>query len=155
MRRELLKAAAVCALVGIVALWVLFVTGCDPVNRNTGVEKKLAPTSNLTREQAANAAAFIALSHGSTYSAIAPTGSMEPIVDSRSFVVMAPHKGKLRVGMVVGFYRDPAAPRVLHRVVKVNATHFIPDGITNQHSDGWIPRENIYGELIAVIYARE
>jgi hypothetical protein len=155
-RQSLLKLSLTFFAVGVIALWVLVAnSGCGPVVRNTGIEKKLAPTSNFSREQAANTAAFIALTNGGTYSAIAPTGSMEPIVDSRSFVVMAPHKGNLRVGMVVGFYRDPAAPRVLHRVVKVNDTHFIPNGITNQNSDGWIPRENIYGELIAIVYANE
>ncbi|MCW5548876.1 MAG: hypothetical protein KIT44_07920 [Opitutaceae bacterium] len=153
--KQLLKLAGAAFFVALVCVWLVFISGCKPVVRNTGTEKGLAPVSNLTREQAESTARLIALMHNGTVRTITPTGSMEPIVDSRSFIVLAPHKGDLRVGMVVSYYHSVKYPSVLHKVVKLNDTHFTPDGITNRRSDGWIPRENITGELIAVIYARE
>lgn len=155
MNRDLLKLSAACLFIALVCLWVVFSTGCSSVIRNTGVEKGVAPTSNLSRSESADLAQLIALLNNGSYSAIAPTGSLEPIVNSHSFVVMVPHQGNLRVGMVVGFRHSDEFPHVLHRVAMVNDTHFIPDGITNRHYDGWIPRENIYGELIAVVYSNE
>jgi hypothetical protein len=51
------------------------------------------------------------------------------------------------------FYRDADAPRVIHKVAAMNATHFIGVGVSNVRSDGWQPRKNISEVMVGVIYA--
>jgi hypothetical protein len=152
-RREVGRAAAICLIVGIIALWVLFVTGCGPSERNTGTEKGTAPTSPLTFDEAENIAKFAALMVGGTWSHIQPTGSMEPLINSRSVVVYRPYDGNLASGMIVAFDRDRNGTLTLHTVTHVRGDHFIATGIANDRSDGWQPRSAIQHVLVGIIYA--
>jgi hypothetical protein len=127
--------------------------GCGPSERNTGIEKGTAPTSPLTFAEAEQLASIAALSVGGTWSRIATTGSMEPVLNSNSVVIYRPYDGRLAVGNVVVFYRDADAPRVIHKVAALDATHFVGDGVSNSRYDGWQPRANIIEVMVGVIYA--
>ena len=153
MRADLFRAAVVCLIVAGVSLWLLLVTGCGPVVRNTGVEKGAAPTSNLTRDQAIGAAhVMCVLDPSLQWSEVQPTGSMEPLINSHSIIVWEPSDGSdLRLHQIVIF--RSGADYVLHRVVALNATHVTTDGVSNRTSDGWQPRDSVVGRLVAVIYA--
>jgi uncharacterized protein YceK len=152
-RTDLLKGAFTFLLIALIALWALFVTGCGPVIRNTGTEKGVAPTSSLTRADAESLAELIChLRPGLTWSQIAPTGSMEPLLNSHALVITEPTDGSdLRLGQWVVFDRGDS-PRVLHRVAMLNATHFIASGTSNRHSDGWLPRDRVHSRVVATLY---
>jgi hypothetical protein len=155
MRRTLLKASLACFIVAIVALWVLFVTGCGPVIRNTGEEQGSAPTSSLTRAEAKVIAGIICISRpGLHWSEIQPTGSMEPTLNSYTIAVYEPCDGSdIKPHQIVVFRGQKNF--ILHRVAKVNATHFIGDGVSNRSYDGWIDRNLIVGRLVMPIYTNE
>jgi hypothetical protein len=125
---------------------------CAPSQRNTGHERGTTPLSPLAQAEAQSLAAITAAHASGTWSAIAPTGSMEPILGSNAVAIYRPYDGRLKVGMVVVFWRDNDAPRVLHTVTALTPTHFMASGISNQHGDGWHPRSNISDVLVGVIY---
>jgi hypothetical protein len=127
--------------------------GCGPSERNTGHEKGTAPTSPLTFAEAENIAKFAALMVGGTWSRIQPTGSMEPLINSRSVVVYRSYDGTLAPGMIVAFDRDHNGTLTLHAVTHVRGDHFIATGIANDRSDGWQPRSAIRHVLVGIIYA--
>lgn len=146
----LFRFAVVCALVGVLALLMLLV-GCGP-RSNTGEEQGLAPRSPITYEQGRAFAFSLASMTGGRYSMIAPTGSMEPILDSSSLVVFVPAGGvEIKAGMVVSYSRQ-GQNNVLHRVLAVTDTHFIPAGVANMRNDGRIEKDRIERIMVGVIY---
>jgi signal peptidase I len=138
----------------LAVLAALTLAGCGPSDRNTGVEKKKAPTSSVKYDDALQNALLISLlSEGSYASRIAPTGSMEPWIDSRSVVVIEPTDGKdVRIGQIV-VWQVEDSPKILHRVVDANQTHVLTSGVANAQSDGWVPREKVTGRLYAIFYS--
>lgn len=133
-------------------LLVFSLLGCGPSKTNTGVEKGLAPKSHVSYEDGLSVARTFALIVGGKVSKIAPTGSMEPIVDSSSIAVFMSSEGvEIKPGMVVSYTRE-GKNNVMHRVLAVSGDEFIPAGITNSRNDGRIKLDRIEKVLIGVIY---
>lgn len=132
-------------------LLLLLFSGCGQPS-NTGVEQGLAPRSPLSYEDALVKARTVAVITGSKYGSIAPTGSMEPILDSSSIPIYIDSDGSnITEGMAVVYSRE-GQPSVLHRVLKVTDTHFIPAGVANMRNDGRIERSRVERILVGVIY---
>lgn len=151
-RRQIGTVLAIAVALGI----VLFFAGCGPSERNTGTEQGSAPISPLTRAEAWQAAQASAAAIGphAYVLGISDTGSMEPLINSYSYVVLVPSDGSdLHPGEVVLYYHSAEHPRTLHKASSaINATHFIPDGIANSRYDGWQPRANIRAKLVSTVY---
>jgi hypothetical protein len=133
-------------------LLLLLFSGCGGQKSNTGVEQGIAPKSPLSYEDAVVKARTVAVITGSKYGEIAPTGSMEPILDSSSIPIYIDSDGSnITEGMVVVYSRE-GEPSVLHQVLAVTDTHFIPAGVANMRNDGRIERSRIKRILVGVIY---
>ena len=132
-------------------LLLLAFSGCGPKS-NTGVEQGIAPKSNLSYEDGLTQARTMAILLGGKYSTIAPTGSMEPILDSSSIPIFVNSDGSdIKEGMVVTYTRDDNKS-ILHTVLKVTDTHFIAAGNNNLRNDGRIERSRVDKILVGVIY---
>lgn len=89
---------------------------------------------------------------GGRYGTIMPTGSMEPILDSSSIPLFVRSDGSnIAPGMIVSYSRE-GKNNVLHRVLAVTDTHFIPAGVANIRNDGRIEKSRVERILIGVIY---
>jgi hypothetical protein len=129
--------------------------GCNDTkasSRNTGKEKRTSPHSDLSVKEAEGVALLGAVMVNGFWGPISDTGSMEPLLGSNALTVFKPYTGTLEKGMIVSYKHPLFNQNILHKVVAVNATHFIPQGIANPHSDGWQPRSSIEGVLIAIVY---
>jgi len=133
----------------LIALLSLALAGCGPVIRNTGKETGEAPTSTLPRSDAEEYAKAICKGNPAlAWSRVAPTGSMEPLLNSYAIIITEPTDGSdLKVGQIIVFF-----PNILHRVAMLNDTHFITDGVSNQRYDGWIERGMAHRRLVAIFY---
>lgn len=142
-------------ITALVIAGVLLAFGCGP-EKPQG-ERGTAPTSATGYDVALSAAHTLAAHLGPHYFVltIAPTGSMEPLINSRSIVIMERTDGSdIRPGQIVSFYHSPELPNVFHQVSSaINETAFIPNGVANSRYDGWQPRSAIKGRLVATLYA--
>lgn len=87
-----------------------------------------------------------ALLTGSRFASVAPTGSMRPIIDEKTFVLEEPYKGqKLKPGDVVVFVpKDDPKKRVVHMVsVAEDEENYRTTGVNNRRSDAWINKSQI------------
>ena len=154
-RQSLLKLSLTFFAVGVIALWVLVAnTGCA-TQPYRGVEKGVAPTSSVSREQTKKMARTLVWGFPNLYlSEIAPTGSMEPQINSYTIVLMERTDGSdVLPNQIVSYTQDEYF--ILHKVLAVTPTHFQPAGIHNFRTDGWIPRDRIVGRLVAPFYTKE
>lgn len=139
-----------CILVGIL------IAGCGGGSeRNTGLEKGDAPKGPFTYAEAQTHARSWAMAIPSgQYSAVMPTGSMEPLIDSSVIPIYVKSDGSdIANGMIVVYLRSDGV-RVLHKVAALNDTHFIPDGIANSRYDGWVERSAVRHIVAGMIYTR-
>jgi hypothetical protein len=88
-----------------------------------------------------------ALLTGSRYSSVAPTGSMRPVIDEKTFVVEQPYKRgqKLKPGEVIIFTpKDDPKKRIVHMVsVAEDGGNYRTTGVNNRRSDGWVNESQI------------
>lgn len=118
---------------------VLLVLGCGKAPTSTEVGGPAAPSSSLTRDAARSLAHTAAFSIDGVLVTFTPTGSMLPLIDSRTVGVAERLTASdvLRVGDVVAFQRGPLL--VAHRVEVARADGWVITGGTNtSRSDGWV-----------------
>jgi signal peptidase I len=135
---------------------LLLLSGCGPSQRNTGVEKGTAPTSSVTVPVGMYAAKRIAeLSQRFFVLSIAPTGSMEPLINSKSIVVLESlsNPTDIQLGQILTFSSDEH-PYIMHRAIEFNGTAVLMDGVANFRGDGWVPIERINGRVVAIVYTQ-
>ena len=110
-----------------------------------------AATSSLTSKEAETYAKLIASSHGWKWCKVEPTGSMVPVFDSGSILVLEP----VTVGLQV-FTGDILRDRkgVTHRAREVKGDTVYISGDNNLWPDGWRKLSEFEYRVAAVIYAR-
>lgn len=128
--------ALVPPIVGLVLTLVFahLIAGCSP--REAGGPP--APSAGITKDLALVFARDIAGQIQGQVSTFTPTGSMLPVIDSRSVAVLEKidPADRLAVGDIVTFPRGGTV--FCHRVTAVGADGYvITSGDNNQQSDGW------------------
>lgn len=144
-----MRGLAVALFVLLVVSWVLFVTGCakDPAT--------FIPTPRGTSDGvsvSADAIAWVQRASGRGWAIVAPTGSMEPVINQNSVLLWVTYSGQpLRNGAVVVFDRSDA-PNCVHVVCDQTPTHVYMSGYANRRSDGWFPKTTIKGIVVGQLY---
>jgi signal peptidase I len=111
-----------------------------------------AGSSSMTRAEAESLAALYALRTGGSWAFVGPTGSMAPVIDSHSVLLLERYKGqKIVAGDIVVFDRGDV-PNVCHRVVEVKDDAFYVSGDNNQWPDGWFKLTRIQHRVAGVLY---
>lgn len=114
------------------------------------------PTSSLTEQRARQIAQLISLvKRKSTYCSVLPTGSMRPIFDDKSILLLedAPFDS-LKVGDIVTYRHPRLGVPVVHRLVAKDGDRFWSKGDANGRMDNvYVTRENYLRRVYGVIYS--
>ncbi len=133
-------------------LLALLLAGCGP--SRVGDEKSNpAPSAPVTKPIARSDAMYWATRYPDRmWGPVSATGSMVPMLDSNSIVLLVRYTGQpLRKGMVARFDRGDL-PNVLHRIEDVNTTHVFISGLNVSRADGWIPKTEVSAILAGLFY---
>ena len=132
----------------VAAALLLLATACGP-REQVGPP---APSSSLTKEQALRAANLASITVGSpTIGTFAGTGSMLPLLDSRTVAVWEPvtPDTRLHPGDIVAFERSGHS--IAHTVTAVEGQHVRTRGVNNDSSDSGWQRPTL--RLVALVYS--
>lgn len=132
----------------------LLIAGCG--RKRSAEDISPAGSSSLTMDQAKFMASIVALSMQPRgyVSTVAPTGSMAPVIDSRSVLILEKYIGqKLNVADIVCFDRGDA-PNVCHRIVEIKDDAFYVSGDNNKWPDGWFKLSVIKHRVAGIIYSQ-
>lgn len=112
-----------------------------------------APSSSYTKARAwGDALRWSVAAPGRTYGYMSPTGSMAPLLDSRSIALYEPYTGQpLYPGDAIVFDRGDSS-NVLHRIDEVQGDYLRISGINNRRSDGWFHKSKVKLRLVGVLY---
>lgn len=143
-------------------LWILAVSGLVVIMLLTACSKKedLAPTatSSISKDRALLDAQAWALRDPSnrTLVSVADTGSMAPVIDSRSVLLLEPATGADLVGGDIALYDDLKGGTRCHRVREVSATAILFTGDNNRGTqpDGWIANGRIRWRVAGILYSK-
>jgi signal peptidase I len=124
--------------------------------RPTYAGATVAPSSQLTREQALALASALAKVSGRDIivAAVGPTGSMRPYFDENALLLLeAAPFGELRLGDVVTFFHPRLHVEVVHRLLEKRGDAFWSKGDHNNWMDDvLVTPENYHRRLVGVIY---
>jgi hypothetical protein len=139
--------------IAILCFWAFFGIGCS--KQRPLEDQTPAGSSSLSVEQAKRIVAFASLSvPNGAFCEVAPTGSMAPVIDSRSVLLLERYIGqRLNVGDIVIFDRGDIHS-VCHRVVEIKQDAFYVSGDNNRNSDGWHKLSSIKHRVVGVIYTQ-
>ena len=125
-------------------------------SRPTHHSADLAPSSQLTRDQALSVASAMSKVNGKdiVVGTVAPTGSMRPYFDENALLLLeAAPFGELRLGDVVTFYHPRLHVEVVHRLLEKRGDAFWSKGDHNNWMDDvLVTSENYHRRLVGVIY---
>jgi hypothetical protein len=126
--------------------------------RATHTSGSIAPTSQLTREQAMTLASALARMNGRDIiiGVVAPSGSMRPYFDENALLLLeAVPFEDLRLGDVVTFAHPQLQIDVAHRLVEKRGDVFWTKGDHNSAMDNiYVTRQNFHRRLVGVIYIK-
>lgn len=113
------------------------------------------PSSSLSSDRGRAIAQLICLvKQRSTYCTVLPTGSMRPIFDEHSILLLekAPFDS-LKVGDIVTYRHPQLGVPVVHRLVEKDGDRFWSKGDANGRMDNvYVTRENYLERVYGVIY---
>jgi len=125
-------------------------------SRPTHHSADVAPSSQLTREQALSVASALSSVNGKdiVVGTVAPTGSMRPYFDENALLLLeAAPFGELRLGDVVTFFHPRLHVEVVHRLLEKRGDAFWSKGDHNNWMDDiLVTPENYHRRLVGVIY---
>jgi hypothetical protein len=127
-------------------------------SRPTRTSASLAPTSQLTRDQAMGLASALSRLEGRDIiiGIVAASGSMRPYFDENALLLLeAVPFEELRLGDVVTFTHPKLQVDVAHRIVEKRGDSFWTRGDHNSSMDNiYVTRENFRRRLVGVIYLK-
>lgn len=133
-------------------LWALLLTGCQTTGLRPLEDRTPAGSSSMSKLDAAAIAGDYVRLYGGTLGNVSPTGSMAPVLDSRSLLLLEPYHGQqLHVGDIVVYDRGDQ-PNVVHRIVEIRGDAFYVSGDNNQWPDGWFKLSAIKYRVAGVLY---
>lgn len=101
----------------------------------------------------ADAVAWSVAQPGRYWANVAPTHSMEPVINEHSVILCVRYTGQTFAnGAVAVINEGPAYPHVLHVVADQSGDSVIMSGYNNGRSDGWFPKKNIEGLVVGQLY---
>lgn len=116
-----------------------------------------AASSSLSLGRAQQIAGLLrVMEPGASVSTVLPTGSMKPVFDEKSVLVMekAPFE-KLKVGDIVTYRHPKLGVPVSHRLIQKDGDRFWVKGDANGRADNvYVTRENYLSRVCAVIYSQ-
>jgi len=118
----------------------------------------LAPSSTLDWASATKVATAVRyMVPGSRLVTVMPTGSMKPVFDERSMLVIEPAPfDSLQVGDIVTYRHPQHGLPVVHRITEKRGDRFWSKGDNNSRMDDvWITRENYEGRVFSIVYSKE
>jgi len=118
----------------------------------------LAPSSTLDWSAATKVATAVRyMVPGSHLMTVMPTGSMKPVFDERSMLVIEPAPfDSLQVGDIVTYRHPRFGLPVVHRITEKRGDQFWSQGDNNSRGDDvLITRENYEGRVFSIVYSRE
>lgn len=138
----------------LISVLVLALAGCSKRE-----DHKPTPTSSMTHAEALDAArswAFRKIERRS-YSAVAPTGSMLPVLGSNCILLLErvePYE--LRVGDIALYTNNEGNGTICHRIRQLSPTAalFLGDNNDPTKPDGWIVYERIEWRVAGVLYGK-
>lgn len=138
----------------LLAALILALAGCS--NRE---EQKPTPTSSMTHAEALDAARSWAFRkiESRSYSSVAPTGSMLPVLGSNCVLLLERAKPyELRVGDIALYTNDEKDGTICHRIRDLSPTAALFSGDNNDPTkpDGWIAYERIEWRVAGVLYGK-
>jgi hypothetical protein len=147
-----LRFALLCLCLAILCALGIFFGGCAP--QRPKEDRSPAGSSSLTKADAASLAATYATRHGAAWAYVAPTGSMAPVIDSRSVLLLEPYVGQpILAGDIVCFDRGDVSS-VCHRVIEVKDDAFYVSGDNNTWPDGWFKLTTIKHRVAGIIFTQ-
>lgn len=118
----------------------------------------LAPSSTLDWAAARKVATAVRfMVPGAQLVSVMPTGSMKPVFDERSMLVVEPAPFEsLQVGDIVTYRHPRFALPVVHRITERRGDEFWSQGDNNSRADDiHITRDNYQGRVFSIVYSRE
>jgi hypothetical protein len=145
-----------------IIVWTLAVTGLVVVMLLTACAKKedLSPsaTSSISKERAVLDAQAWVLRDSAKRSTItvADTGSMAPVIDSRSVLLLEPVSGQNLLSGDIAIYDNLNGGTRCHRVREVSETGVLFTGDNNRGTqpDGWIAHSRIRWRVAGILYSK-
>lgn len=144
-------------LIAVLSFLAALVSGCGGSADVPREDRTPAPSSSLTKQDAIASAQLWAMFDTSRrgFCEVAPTGSMAPVIDSRSVLLLERVRpGDLRPNDIAIFEREPGKPSVCHRVHEVRPDGVLFSGDNNRGSDGWIRPERIQWRVAGILYTQ-
>lgn len=131
--------------------FTLFAAGCGQKSTFTPAPRSTESTAQVY----ADASAWAARAPDRYFLAVAATGSMEPVINEHSVLLMVKYTGQtLPNGSVISYYHSPELPNVTHVIADQNDTHVYISGYANKTSDGWFPKTSILGFVVGQLYTQ-
>lgn len=128
-------------------IFTLTIVGCN--------RQPAATSSSLNRAQSERVASAASILVPGTVYRIAPTGSMEPVLNGNSYVVA--EKCSIRdisVGDIVAYTR-PDGKHIVHRVIYVG-TELRTRGDANKADDpDAVTNSNLLGRVVVIVYGKK
>jgi signal peptidase I len=118
----------------------------------------LAPSSTLDWASATKVATAVRyMVPGSRLVTVMPTGSMKPVFDERSMLIIEPAPfDSLQVGDIVTYRHPRFGLPVVHRITEKRGDQFWSQGDNNSRADDVrITRENYEGRVFSIVYSKE
>lgn len=147
-----------CSLAGLLVFLIcaaFMLTGCASV----GMMDRPAPSANVTKARAvADAAAWAKADPvNRTFTLVAGTGSMRPVIDGRSVLLLEKASGADLIAGDIGIYTRPDLKEgtTVHRAVMFNNRgEILFRGDNNIRSDGWVSRDRVRWRVAGILYSK-
>jgi hypothetical protein len=142
-------------MIGASLLLVVF-CGCG---KRTREEANPAPSSSMEKQTALNwALRWAETDPGRSYREVAATGSMLPVFDSRSVLLLERVKASDLKPNDIALYATAldgsGDATISHRIREVRPDGVLFDGDNNQASDGWIAPGRVRWRVCGILYTR-
>ncbi len=117
--------------------------------------KNPAPISRMKKSEAMMIAKLWASSDlaNRSFTTVLPTGSMLPVLDSNSILLMERvTAGELRKNDIAIYQSGKDGMRIVHRAKEVTRDGVYFEGDANSRSDGWIASDQVRWRIAGILY---
>jgi hypothetical protein len=115
-----------------------------------------APSSSLSKSDALSLAMLWKQTNplARDYCEVGPTGSMAPVLDSRSILLLERITAADLKKNDISIYVHSAESTTCHRVIDIRPGSVLFEGDNNHEPDGWIPSDRVRWRVVAIIFTQ-